>query len=67
MIADLFDAGTTIVYTATAYVGAAVGIAALGVAAVVAAIRGTLRPRRARKAAEAAQQAVEDRQFDTCA
>ncbi|WP_158102470.1 hypothetical protein [Streptomyces africanus] len=51
-------------WTTTAYVAAAGGIAALGVVAVYAAIRGTLRPHRARKAA---QQAVEDRQFDKCA
>lgn len=67
MIAEFVDAWTTIVYTATAYVAAAGGIAALGAVAVYAAIRGTLRPRRTRKAAEAAQQAVEDRKFDRCA
>lgn len=67
MIADLVDTGTTIVCTATAYVAAAGGIAALGVIAVYAAVRGLLRPHRARKAITAPQQDAEPADYGRCA
>lgn len=63
MIVELFDTGTTIVYVATAWVAAGVGIAALGIAGAIAAARGW----RTRKPAQDAQQATEPAEYGRCA
>ena len=62
-MAELFDTGTTIVYVATAWVAAGVGIAALGVVGAIAAARGW----RTRKPTPDAQQATEPAEYGRCA
>lgn len=62
-MAELLDAWTTVVYTATAYVAAAGGIAALGVVGAIAAFRGW----RTRKPEPGAQQAPEPAEYGRCA
>ena len=60
---EAFTVLPTIVYGATAYVAAGVGIAALGVVGAIAAYRGW----RTRKPTPSAQQATEPAEYGRCA